>query len=114
MRIGMHESFDMCRLAPMPWASCHCVPVFDVEATRVIRIPICVFLYHVQMGRVIMLWVSPRLLEQGNAMAPRDTTMESSTAAVSSHVVSHLGMYRTKVLMYRTMVLLARLTKVRC
>ncbi len=28
-------------------------------------------------------------------------------------VVSHLDMYRTKVLMYRTMVLLARLTKVR-
>jgi hypothetical protein len=28
-------------------------------------------------------------------------------------VVSRLDMYRTKVLMYRTMVLLARLTKVR-
>ena len=28
-------------------------------------------------------------------------------------VVSHLDMYRTKVLMYRTMVLMARLTKVR-
>ncbi len=29
-------------------------------------------------------------------------------------VVGRLDMYRTKVLMYRTMVLLARLTKVRC
>jgi hypothetical protein len=29
-------------------------------------------------------------------------------------VISHLVMYHTKVLMYRTMVLLARLTKVRC
>jgi hypothetical protein len=29
------------------------------------------------------------------------------------HVVSRLDMYRTKVLRYRTMVLMARLTKVR-
>jgi hypothetical protein len=36
-----------------------------------------------------------------------------ASSAVSTFVVSHLVMYRTKVLMYRTMVLLARLTKVR-
>jgi hypothetical protein len=30
------------------------------------------------------------------------------------HVVSRLDMYRTNVLMYRMMVLLARPTKVRC
>ncbi len=32
----------------------------------------------------------------------------------ASPVVSHLDMYRTKVLLYRTMILMARLTKVRC
>ena len=37
----------------------------------------------------------------------------ADSSFVGASVVSHLIMYRTKVLMYRTLVLLARLTKVR-
>ncbi len=36
-----------------------------------------------------------------------------SPTAPNGNVVGHLDMYRTKVLLYRTMVLMARLTKVR-
>jgi hypothetical protein len=44
---GVHESLGMCRLAPMNRASCQRVAVFDIEATQVTHIPICVFLYYV-------------------------------------------------------------------